>query len=308
LDTLDEGRDMQARRLNIAVGIATLGRPGILSETIDILAGQARSPDRLVVCVVKDEDVDLACLRRFPAATSVVKGAVGLTAQRNRILTEVPDADILVFFDDDFFPRGDYLSQIERIFLTHQDVMGTTGRPIEDGISGPGLTVDHARSVIAQVPQAAADDEAIAGTVGTYGCNMAFRMAPIRSHAIRFDENLPLYGWQEDIDFSAQVARHGRVIESNSLKGAHLGNKGARSSGVRFGYSQIANPIYLIRKGTMSWSYALWLMGRNMGANLLRLFRPEPWVDRRGRLKGNALALFDMILGRSSPRRILELR
>jgi hypothetical protein len=109
-------------------------------------------------------------------------------------------------------------------------------------------------------------------------------------------------------DFSAQVARQGRVIESDSLKGVHLGNKGARASGVRLGYSQIANPIYLIRKGTMSWSYALWLMARNMAANALRLFRPEPWVDRRGRLKGNALALFDMILGRSSPRRILDLR
>jgi hypothetical protein len=186
--------------------------------------------------------------------------------------------------------------------------MGTTGRPIEDGISGPGLTVEHARSVIARAPQEAADDEAVAETVGTYGCNMAFRMAPIRNYTITFDENLPLYGWQEDIDFSAVVARHGRVIESNALKGAHLGNKGARSSGVRFGYSQIANPIYLTRKGTMSWSYALWLMGRNMAANVLRLLRPEPWVDRRGRLKGNALALVDMILGRSSPRRILELR
>jgi GT2 family glycosyltransferase len=299
---------MQARRLNIAVGIATLGRRDILSETIDVLAGQTRLPDRLVVCVVKDEDIDLACLQRFPAATSVVKGAVGLTAQRNRILAESSSADVLVFFDDDFFARNDYLAQIERIFLAYEDVMGTTGRPTEDGISGPGLTVDHARSVIAQAPHAAAEDEAIAGTVGTYGCNMAFRMAPIRNYAIRFDEDLPLYGWQEDIDFSAQVARHGRVIESNALKGVHLGNKGARSSGVRLGYSQIANPIYLIRKGTMSWSYALWLMGRNMAANLLRLFRPEPWVDRRGRLKGNALALFDMMLGRSSPRRILELR
>jgi GT2 family glycosyltransferase len=299
---------MQARRLNIAVGIATLGRRDILSETIDVLAGQTRLPDRLVVCVVKDEDIDLACLQRFPAATSVVKGAVGLTAQRNRILAESSSADVLVFFDDDFFARNDYLAQIERIFLAYEDVMGTTGRPTEDGISGPGLTVDHARSVIAQAPHDAAEDEAIAGTVGTYGCNMAFRMAPIRNYAIRFDEDLPLYGWQEDIDFSAQVARHGRVIESNALKGVHLGNKGARSSGVRLGYSQIANPIYLIRKGTMSWSYALWLMGRNMAANLLRLFRPEPWVDRRGRLKGNALALFDMMLGRSSPRRILELR
>jgi GT2 family glycosyltransferase len=296
---------MQAERLKIAVGIATLGRREVLSETIGVLAEQTRLPDHLVICVIRDEDVDDKCLHHFPAATSAVMGAVGLCAQRNRIMAEIPNADVVVFFDDDFFPRSDYLSQIERLFISYADVMGITGRPIEDGISGPGLAVDHARSVITQAPEEA---EAISETVGTYGCNMAFRMAPVRKHAIMFDENLPLYGWQEDIDFSARVAQHGRVIESSLLKGVHLGSKGARSSGVRLGYSQIANPIYLTRKGTMSCSYALRLITRNMAANLLRIVSPEPWVDRRGRLKGNALALLDLILGRSSPQRILELQ
>ena len=35
--------------------------------------------------------------------------------------------------------------------------------------------------------------------------------------------------------------------------------------------------------------------------------RPEPWIDRRGRLAGNLRALRDLVTGRLAPGRILEL-
>ena len=84
--------------------------------------------------------------------------------------------------------------------------------------------------------------------------------------------------------------------------------KSGRSPGVRLGYSQVANPIYLARKGTMAWPLARTHMSRNMLANTARTLRPEPWVDRRGRLKGNLLALWDLARGRLDPRRILEFK
>jgi hypothetical protein len=49
------------------------------------------------------------------------------------------------------------------------------------------------------------------------------------------------------------------------------------------------------------------MMLRNCLANLGKSLRPEPWVDRRGRLRGNLLALRDLATGRLSPERILEL-
>jgi hypothetical protein len=48
-------------------------------------------------------------------------------------------------------------------------------------------------------------------------------------------------------------------------------------------------------------------MWRNIAANIARSFFPEPWVDRKGRLKGNLLALIDIARGRDSPGRILQL-
>jgi hypothetical protein len=298
---------LPAQQLIIAVGVATVGRRDVLGKMTEFLARQTRLPDHLVICPVAPGDVDTEGLERFPAPTLVLSGPIGLPAQRNRILSAVTEADIIVFFDDDFFPDPSYLSNLETIFLTNPDVIAITGHLLADGAKGPGLSVEQGLEIVRAGVKSAPDNAPLVDFYGAYGCNMSFRLEPVRRRGILFDEILPLYGWQEDIDFALRLAPHGRVTKSEALRGVHLGIKIGRTSGVRFGYSQIANPIYLIRKGTMSWKHARMLMWRNLAANLVRSFYPEPWVDRKGRLKGNVLALIDIALGRISPRRILQL-
>ncbi len=86
-----------------------------------------------------------------------------------------------------------------------------------------------------------------------------------------------------------------------------LGLKAGRVSGERFGYSQIVNPLYLIRKGTVPAAFALPLMGRNIAANLVRSMWPESYIDRRGRLRGNLIAIAHVLSGRIEPEYILKL-
>jgi GT2 family glycosyltransferase len=301
----DLRHDVSFNTLNIAVGIATSGRREILAQTIALLAEQTRLPDCLVICPVKDSDVDETSLASFPRPTTVVRGPVGLPAQRNKILSAVADADVIAFFDDDFFVGSNYLKCLESIFRDHQSIVGVTGALLADGAQGPGL---KAREGLELVRSESGDEPGeVIEQIGLYGCNMAFRMKAILDHGIRFDEKLPLYGWQEDIDFSVRIGLYGRNVKSSGLRGVHLGIKAGRTSGVRFGYSQIMNPVYLARKGSMSWRHAAKLMSRNIAANLGRSFVPEPWIDRKGRLKGNILAMLDIARGRISPDRILEL-
>jgi len=290
---------------SIAVGIATAGRKHILGYTLDLIARQTRQPDIVVISPASPDDIDTKLLEHLPFKTTVQGGKRGSSVQRNQILATAYSADLIVFFDDDFFPGLNYLEELEQIFRDNPDIVAVTGRPLCDGASGPGLDAEEALRLIADDLSPA--DRALAPTYGTYGCNMAFRMNPIRQRGLLFDESLPLYGWQEDIDFSRQLADFGRIVDANTLRGVHLGAKSGRTSGVRFGYSQIANPIYLIRKGTISLRFAAPLILRNLLANVSRSFRPEPWIDRRGRLKGNWLALRDLATGRISPQRILEL-
>ena len=91
------------------------------------------------------------------------------------------------------------------------------------------------------------------------------------------------------------------------ISGIHLGTKHGRTSGVRFGYSQIVNPIYLVNKGTMSLQHCMQLIAKNIVMNLIKSIHPENYIDRRGRLKGNCIALKDCAIGRVDPMRIISL-
>ena len=292
-------------RLKIAIAIATAGRREVLCDTIRHLARQTRAAEELLVCPARPTDIDLGCLEGFPCPTRVVSGPIGLPAQRNALIAAT-DADVVVFFDDDFLAADDYLAQTERLFSDRPDVVVATGRVLADGILGPGFSHDEGLRLLSL---AGADPQApqLTPTFNAYGCNMAIRLAPARSHLIRFDERLPLYGWLEDVDYSRQLAPYGRIVHSTALRGVHLGTKrSGRSPGKQLGYSQVANRIYIMRKGNMSPLQAVHGNLKNIAANLVHSLRPEPWVDRRGRLEGNVMALWDWMRGRVDPERILR--
>jgi hypothetical protein len=296
------------RPLKVAIGIATAGRREQMPLTLAQLARQRTLPQRIVVCPAGPDDYDAADVPAIDCPLQVVSGPRGSTSQRNAIIEACADIDVLVFLDDDFYPAPDYIEQVTALFCAYPDIVVATNHPVRDGATGPGIGHGEALDILAAHSALDRTPPHIKTTYGGYGCNMAVRLAPALEHGVRFDVNLPLYGWLEDIDFSRRMAAHGRIANCSALVGVHLAIKRGRTSGVRFGYSQVANPLYLLNKGSMSARYSLRHVGRNVAKNLFTAFRPEPWVDRRGRLRGNLLALADLLLGRLDPRRILQLR
>jgi hypothetical protein len=290
--------------LRIAVGIATRGRPRLVREVLLDLARQRRKPDRTVVAYVGPEDIDEPV-----RGVEYLISEPGLTTQRNAILDALGDCDVVVFFDDDFFCVPEYLAVTERIFEKEPDCVVTTGRVVADGANGAGYTMSQAHAVLRRylVQESASSLMRTEKAFNGYGCNMGLRLAPMREHGIRFDERLPLYGWYEDLDATRALGRHGSILKLNGARGVHLGVKAGRLPGVRLGYSQVANSVYLARKGTYPWSHALPSLLRHTAKNLVMSAMPEPWVDRWGRFRGNLLALSDWLRGRLDPRRILDL-
>ncbi len=289
----------------LAVVVASLGRPDAIGDLLHALAGQTQPPEHVLLSVTSARDLPDGLTERN--RLTILTGPKGSCAQRNLALAHLPaDCDIVLFCDDDYLPSRFMAERLRAFFAAHPDIVGASGRLLADGAHGPGVTLADAQAMIA-----AHDSEAAPPLVprrehyGLYGCNMAFRRAAIEG--LRFDERLPLYGWQEDIDFSAQAARGGRIVGTHAFAGVHRGVKHGRSSGVRVGYSQVVNPIYLARKGTMRTKYALRIIARNMAANVRRSVRPEPWIDRRGRVAGNWLGLIDLLRGRITPERIERL-
>jgi GT2 family glycosyltransferase len=289
--------------MRVGVVIATLGRPLELGQLLARLRHQTQAPSKLVISATGPGDLP----QGISSDTNVLFGSAGTSVQRNRgLAASLADCDLVAFLDDDYVPEDEALAGMSRLFQGHTDVVGANGLLLADGISSAGLSMDKAVGLLeAYIGAPKGPPKLLDDLQALYGCNMVFRTAAIGQN--RFDETLPLYGWQEDFDFSARIRLRGRLVRSDAFAGVHRGVKGGRSSGLRFGYSQIANPLYLARKGTMSTGYAAKLMTKNLIANHLRSLRPEPWVDRWGRVRGNWLAFGDALSGRLHPQRITEL-
>jgi GT2 family glycosyltransferase len=233
----------------------------------------------------------------------MISGPAGTTLQRNTLLDAAADCDIIVFLDDDFLPASQYLESIDRVFREDADVLVATGTVIADGAKGPGLTVAFARKLLA-TPQAGEAWGGVQRAWCGYGCNMAVRAATVRRLSIRFDERLALYAWYEDIDFTRRLGKHGKIVRVGAARGVHLGVKLGRTSGRQLGYSQVINCVYLAKKGSYPWDHALRSILRHLAINFVRSFWAEAWVDRRGRLSGNVLAICDICRGITMPERV----
>ncbi|GAA4773559.1 glycosyltransferase [Stakelama sediminis] len=284
-------------RLHVIV--PTIGRPELIEDNVRRMFAQSRPPDGMLVVGTSPKDVGDFSAPDLPV--QIVLTEKGLCRQRNRGIDLVVDkSDIIVFFDDDFVPAEDYLANVERLFELHENVVGITGELVDDGIRGDAIAFDEAERRLDDEEER--PDFRYRRCYSLYGCNMALRVSALGD--LRFDEALPLYGWQEDVDLTYQLSRRGEMISTSSVTGIHLGSRGGRLPGKRLGYSQIANIVYLWRKGTMRPGLGQRLIAQNVLSNIARSIRPERHIDRRGRLMGNMLACFDLARGRLDTRRI----
>ncbi|NNC38843.1 MAG: glycosyltransferase family 2 protein [Acidimicrobiales bacterium] len=301
-----------SKRFKCYVIIATKGRPNDVPLIRDNLLSQSVIPDRIVFIGTEKADLGGHDEQNVdPRIEFIISDKIGSSVQRNvgieRVLN-IHGADndfIALYFDDDFRPAFDWIENA-LIHFQKQGIGGITGTVLEDGIWGPGISEERARTLIQSAPEPGSGqggdllyEEYICSL---YGCNMAYSGEVTRN--VRFDESLPAYAWLEDKDYSRLAMKYGRIAQVTDCQGVHLGTKNGRTPGVKFGYSQISNPVYLLRKGTM-YNYETWkLVLRNIAANHVKMLRPEPWVDRKGRTLGNWRAIIDLIRGRISPQRI----
>jgi GT2 family glycosyltransferase len=289
--------------LTLNVVVATLGRPAVVARLVAALAGQTRPADRIYV--VGASQADLAALAPSPTLAAMV-GRPGSCSQRNDALDAgAAQADVVVFLDDDFAPSRYWFERVEAIFANRPEIAGVSGVVLRDGAKTAGIAPDEAWSLVAARDAAGGCDDRVDRDAEPYGCNMAVRGSSARD--VRFDERLPSYGWLEDRDYAERARGAAGFGYAHALWGVHMGAKSGRTPGVRLGYSQIANAAYLVGKGTATRDFAVNLAGRNILANLAKSLNPEPWIDRRGRLRGNLLALADIARGKVRPERARDL-
>lgn len=286
--------------MRIAVAIPTLGRPEVLSNVINRIKLQSRPPESTFIAPVSDKDVSTIT---FGKRIIRVESERGLCKQRNSLLRAAKDHDIIVFFDDDFVMHQDCLKKIEEEFIKFPNTVLAHGTVVIDGAKRGGISFETACMWAdnAELP------EERKLSFSTYGL-FAARTATYSNNNIKFDERLTSYGWLEDLDFSRHMMKYGECVHINNAIGAHMAHQAGRTSGLRFGYSQVANPLHIASKHIgYTYPMACSLFLKNFMANLFKSLNPEPFIDRRGRLKGNLLAFKDIISNNLRPENIEHL-
>ena len=283
----------------IAVGIATRGRPGFLRLVVERLRRQTLRPATLLVAYVEAADVE-GLSEALDLA--LIACEAGLTRQRNAILDHLPaGVEFVAFFDDDFLPHPQWLARMAAAFDADPGIVCVTGNVVANGVSCGEIAPEAALALLAEADPAVC--EGVEDGVSPYGCNMAFRCAGLGGE--RFDEQLPLYAWLEDRDFAARVALGGgRQVRVGAALGVHLGVGAGRMSDRRLGYAQIANPLHLLRRGTMRPRDFALRVATDLASNLCKSPRSRA---RRRRLAGNGVAVAEALLGRCAPERAARL-
>jgi len=283
------------------IAIASVNRPQILHETVVGLQRQSASDFEILVCIAAASDCSTETAR-LPSVR-VITSPRGLTRQRNCILDAVgEETEIVVFLDDDVELDPLYLENSIRFLASHADVTAFSGNVIADGSTAEEISRDAAKTLLDNSP---ATEDLVMDSIGLYGCNMVVRAAMARR--VRFDERLHLYGLFEDVDFGERARAHGRIVWVLSCRLVHLAAKSGRISPRRMGYSQITNPLYLLRKRSANRGYLIKLLRNVILGNLVGLLvthRGKSRLLRLGQLRGNIEAFVDFVRYGADPERI----
>lgn len=289
--------------MKTSVIVATINRQEHLANLLTCLDRQTLRPDEVLLSAPTSGD--LCDLEKYSDWVRPIIGERGASAQRNVALDLVEaDTDVVFFFDDDVTLHPEYLANAASVFENDLDVVGLTGRLLLDGAGGAPVSLEEGARALEEGRGSCSQPREDVRSL--YGCNSAARWEAAKN--LRFDEQLPLYSWLEDLDYSRQLAAAGSLVKVSQCLAVHHGSpSGGRQQHTRFGYSQITNPIYLWRKGSISAPHAATLIARPLLANLKESLAGETKIWRRARLAGNAVSAFDLLRGRITPQRITML-
>lgn len=219
--------------------IATYNRKDDLKVCIESILSQEELPDNLIIVDSSDENKDKEEIRNYIKNIKsinikyIITDKKGSSIQRNIGLDEISEnCKIVTFLDDDIILEKSYISEIKKAFKD-LSIVGISGFLIRNG------------SIVNKVPK----DTTKKITDSLYGCNMSFRKDAIAD--IRFDENLKLYAFMEDWDFSYRIGKKGKMYYIYEARAVHNTSSKGRVNNKKYGFMLIANRYYLHKKNNI---------------------------------------------------------
>ncbi|MDT4928026.1 MAG: hypothetical protein QOF92_893 [Pseudonocardiales bacterium] len=207
-----------AERVRVTVAVATFHRRDHLAALLPLLSQQAQQvsadPDCAahVDILVVDNDpagsgAELVSELALPATRSVVEAAPGISAARNRALTDADPADVLVFIDDDEQPTSGWLKSLLQTWRS--DHPAAVVGPVETLFAvAPEPWVIAGEFFARRSRAETRTGEAIARGATN---NLLLDLRQINTMGLRFDERFGISGGG-DTQFTTRVAREARMV------------------------------------------------------------------------------------------------
>ena len=267
--------------MNSTVIIATKDRYEDIVNLLKSIAQQSLLPNEVIIVdssehTEKHEEF-IAYRGNTPLNLNYIRtDKRGLTVQRNIGINNISkQSDVVFFFDDDLLLEQGYIENIMEVYQSdkNNDIGGVGGYLLQDG------------TVHSPIPVKIEKQEACT----LYGCNMSYKLSAIKNE--RFDENLSLYAWMEDWDFSYRVATNYKLYNYTGALARHLQSTSGRINEKKLGFMLIGNRHYLYKKNNFfSYKdYVYYFM--QVSKNILLAYRK----GRRQRLMGNMIALVHIV-------------
>lgn len=199
--------------IRVVVAIPTFKRPDKLRALLEVIPERIleADPGFLFSILVVDNDPDETA--REVVSEGTIGGVQvryfceprpGIAAARNRSLDEALDDDLLVFIDDDEFPRIGWIRGLLKVWSEYRPaaVMGRVislfDEEVDPWVLATGVFQRRPRRSGLVIPVAAAG-------------NLLLDLVQVRHFGVRFDSSLGLAGG-EDTLFSRQLVAAGGVI------------------------------------------------------------------------------------------------
>ena len=271
----------------------------MLHESVLSLVRQT-TPCEIIVSVPDLSHV-LEETTRLPRV-AVVTGSRGSCAQRNSALSFIRgECAAIFFFDDDVEVDCDYVGHMLAMLEKDSTIALAAGLNLGRGAVAGSLDRDKAKGLITENKARPLGPE-VETIRAAIACRMCLRGSLLG--IVRFDERLPLYGYQEDLDFSLQCRRHGRIVMNRRCLMVHIETTAGRMGSKRRGYSEVVNPFYIWSKRTGA------SLARVAAGSLRRTLRNAfhlHTADGRRQFAGNLAGWLRLTTGRADPEYILRL-
>jgi len=245
--------------------IPTKDRPEELNNTIKFLDLNRFFFKKIIIVdssTLKKKKIINKIIKNYNLNIKIINSKPSTCIQRNIGFQFIKDEKYVMFLDDDniFYPDAFY--RMKEFLNNHNDFVGVAFNQIHRDKEGilekfkKNIILDYLG--IYSAKKGGVSRSGWQSRFINFKKNLCVEWLPTRAviykssaiKNIRFDENLGIYGYLEDLDFSLELKKKGNLMVCGRAKYRH--DQVINRLGYEFGKKEIKNRYYIVKKHNLS--------------------------------------------------------